>query len=587
VSFPEQEVQRVTIELTGITEPPFDPALANAVGLAEVRLDDVVAEELVRLPVDLLSRTAGADGHRLDLVLTRLRYEPGERGRLDPELDLRRTFSLPVARSFRLSGRVRVNPNAVGPVLDDVLGTTVTGGVVESAGHLAGDLGSRASRAFDSDPSTAWQSPFGPAQERWIGVALDRPQRVGEMTVHFLADGLHSVPTRLRVEADGAAPVLVDVPDVADGPPGTTGSVTLPALTAPAGTVRIFVDDVRPVRPFVDDPDPAAILPVGITEISGTGMPRATDAVDLPATCRPVLEVNGTTVEMRAVGRVADARRGLPFEVCGDDVVDLGVGQHTVRSKKGLDIGIDLDRLVLSSDADGGPGTVASRGAPRSSAGASVTALDEGRVSTDVTLTTDGEPFWLTLGQSSNRGWELEVSGADVGTRRVVDGYANGWIVDPDEAGTLVVHLRWAPQRLVWVTLVVSALAVLLCVGLAVRGRRPAPLGAGAAPTWATRGPASTPTSRRLILAVAAGAAVAGLVATPWAALVLVGAAVVGRHRPEVRWAWAVVAPALLYAGDLSDTPRLAWLALALVAGDQIVRWCREPITPGAPTPAP
>lgn len=591
VTFPGQEVRRVEIELTGVTEPPFDPAQANAVGLAEIRLGDVRVEELVRLPLDLLRRTAGADGHRLDLVLTRLRYETGERGRLDQELDLRRTFSLPVARSFRLQGTVRVNPNATGPVLDEVLGTTVEGGVAESAGHVAGDLGSRASRAFDGDPSTAWQSPFGPSQERWLGVVLDRPEPIGELTVDFLADGRHSVPTRLRVEADGAPPVLVEVPAVEDGPPGTTASVRLPAPAAPTRTLRIFVDDVRAARPVADDPDPSAILPIGITEVSGRGLPRANDAADLPTTCRAILDVDGTSVEVRALGTVADARRGVPFEVCGDDVADLAVGQHSIRSSKGLDTGIDVDRLVLSSAADGTAGELASRGAPRSSAGTSVTALDEGRVSSDITLDTDGEPFWLVLGQSSNRGWQLEVDGAEVGARRVVDGYANGWLVDPDEAGTLEVHLRWAPQRLVWVTLVVSGLAVLACIVLVVRGRRAPPPEPSATPSWAARGATPSPFSRRTVAYVAVGALVAWLVATPLAAVVLAGAALVGLRRPDARWVWAVAAPALLVVGRAAHSPRLAWLALALVAGDQLARRWTEPterrVSPGSPSPAP
>jgi arabinofuranan 3-O-arabinosyltransferase len=587
VTFPEQEVQRVEIELTSVTVPTFDPAGANAVGFAEVRLGDVIVEELVRLPLDLLRRTAGADGHRLDVVLTRLRTETAKGGRIDPELDLRRTFSLPVARSFRLQGVLRVNPNAKGPVLDEVLGTTVTGGIAESAEHVAADLGSRPSRAFDGDPKTAWQSPFGPSKERWVGVVLDRPKPVGELTVHFLADGLHSVPTRLRLEADDAPPVLVDVPAVADGPAGTTASVTLPAPAGPAQTVRVFVDDYRPVQPAPEDPDPGTILPVGITEITGTGMPHATDSVDLPRTCRPLLEVDGVTVQLRAVGTVADARRGVPFEICGDDEVDFVVGQHNIRSKKGLDTGIDLDRLVLSSAADGTPGEVGSRGAPRSSAGTSVTGVDDGRVSADVTLETDGEPFWLELGQSSNPGWEIEVSGATVGPRRVVDGYANGWLIQPDEAGTLEVHLRWAPQRLVWVTLVISALAALVCLALVLRGRRGPPLAVAAGSGWAIPGAQPVPLARRPAVPIAAGALLAGLVATPLAALVLAGAAVVGLRQPRVRWAWIAVAPALLYLGRAADMPELAWLSLALVAGDQIARWCAEPISPGPPSSAP
>ena len=56
--------------------------LANPVGFAEVRVGDVQVTEAVRLPVDLVRRAAAA-GHRLDIVLSRLRYEPTARDRGD------------------------------------------------------------------------------------------------------------------------------------------------------------------------------------------------------------------------------------------------------------------------------------------------------------------------------------------------------------------------------------------------------------------------------------------------------------------------------------------------------------------------
>ena len=138
IVFPTREITRVDIRVTDVTTPPFDPALANAVGFAEVRLGDVEVHEQVRLPVDLLER-ASSSGNRLDVVLTRLRRDPADRGRLDEELALVRVFTLPEARTFGLGGTIRLDQNAADPVLDEVLGTDLGGGAAEASSHLAGE----------------------------------------------------------------------------------------------------------------------------------------------------------------------------------------------------------------------------------------------------------------------------------------------------------------------------------------------------------------------------------------------------------------------------------------------------------------
>src|SRR5207342_1466883 len=81
---------------------------------------------------------------------------------------------------------------------------------------------------------------------------------------------------------------------------------------------------------------------------------------------------------------------------------------------------------------------------------------------------TDGSPYWLVLGQSFNEGWEASASGGAIGGHQVVDGYANGWQVRSGTRGTMIIELRWTPQRLVWIGLAVSVVAVVACLAILV-----------------------------------------------------------------------------------------------------------------------
>ncbi len=123
------------------------------VGFAEVELGDVKVHETVRLPIDLATRTGNdAASHRLDVVLSRLRYEPARRDRLDEELALDRRFVLPDARDAAITGTARIDPNANDTLLDSLLGTTGPGAVYSASGHLAGDLDARASSRVRRGP---------------------------------------------------------------------------------------------------------------------------------------------------------------------------------------------------------------------------------------------------------------------------------------------------------------------------------------------------------------------------------------------------------------------------------------------------
>jgi arabinofuranan 3-O-arabinosyltransferase len=83
-------------------------------------------------------------------------------------------------------------------------------------------------------------------------------------------------------------------------------------------------------------------------------------------------------------------------------------------------------------------------------------------------------PFELVMGQSLNAGWQATVHGHSLGAPVLVDGFANGWTVDPSLLGGAVNHgvmevdLVWAPQQRVDLAVIVSTVGILICLVLAV-----------------------------------------------------------------------------------------------------------------------
>jgi arabinofuranan 3-O-arabinosyltransferase len=82
-------------------------------------------------------------------------------------------------------------------------------------------------------------------------------------------------------------------------------------------------------------------------------------------------------------------------------------------------------------------------------------------------------PFLLVLGQSINTGWSASIDGgANLGAPVLVDGFANGWVVNSHQlaqgsrGGSFDVTLRFTPQRGVNAALLVSGVAVLACLAI-------------------------------------------------------------------------------------------------------------------------
>ncbi|MCB0963269.1 MAG: DUF3367 domain-containing protein [Acidimicrobiales bacterium] len=580
VAIPESDLSHLDIELLATSDPGFDPALANAVGFAEVQIGDLEAAETVRLPVDLLDRVGPASlDHPLDVVLTRLRTDPDRWQRNDEEVALDRTFSLPTDRTFAVAGSVRPSTAADGPTLDDLLGTV---GAVEvrASSHLRSSPDARPSRALDGDPETAWTSAFGTDRAPWLELVAPGPTTFDGVSLEVVADELHSLPAQVSVEVDGEVVATQALQLDADPEPGHREAVEVPFDAVEGTTLRLRIDELD-ARPSVVDAPGSPPLPVAIAEVDGTGLPPASNDPTIDDACRDdLVEVDGRPVPVRLGPVGADGT--LPLRSC--DPAALAAGDHRLRATDGAVSGVDVDALRLSSAAGGGPGDpTAVAGSPDGGPPASATT---GR--TDVRAEVDGAdaPFWFGTGQSDDDGWQLDVEGGTAGPRTLVDGYGAGWRIEPDGGGPVVLRARWTPQRLVWAAMAISLATVAACLALVVRTRREAAdadvdATDAARPTW--RWPVGD-TAPGAAGAVAAAAASTTLVVAAFSRPlvgVLAGfGAALAAWRPRAVAVLAVLAPASLVAARLATEPELAWLALGWVVAAVAAEGFRSRIGP-------
>jgi len=631
VTFPSRRFRRldITIADTNVGDSSAQP-FSNSVGFAEIRLLDdapganaVRADEIVRMPTDLVDRAGATVADRpLVYQMTRQRTVVIPPRYSSDEVALVRRFRVPDARTFGVRGTARLATNAPDQLLDTALGisdATAGGITVATSQHLPGDIQARGSSAFDGDPATAWSTAFGAPTGQWIDLTTAQPVTFDHLDLEVVADGKHSVPTQLQIEAGGETRT-VDLPTIADTEIGAA-PVRVPVRFDPlTGTdVRVTVTGVRPVTTLEYHEREPITMPVAIAEFGVPGVQRAAVPATLPANCRrDLLTVDGRPVGAQLAGLTAVAAAGRPvdLQLCPSTAaagftLGLDRGDHTVRSTLGVTTGIDVDGLVLGSDAGGHAMALGARGelpttvtqvAARPAAKPRVTVTTKGSSKIDLSVSgaRKGTPFWLVLGESNNSGWEATVDGKNVGGSTLVDGYANGWLVHP-RSGTFAVTLRWTPQRNVWIALGISAVAFVVCLFLALRRRR-APVVVATrdeAPVLAS--PLIAPGARPRPIVVALGAlgiAVAGALLAAWWVGVVAGALVaLVLCVPRMRFLIALGAPLMLavaagyvvvqqyrydYVADLDWPGRfekinnIAWLAVILLLADVVVEFLRR-----------
>ncbi len=495
VTFPARTFTTLRLTVSGVTvDNPSSPVGSrSSVGFAEVGLPGVSVDETVSMPQDLL-RAAGPSSlsDRLTLVMTRLRAS-GTPPRADVEHSLQRTFWLPTARTFSLTGQARVSPLIPDDEIDRVVGrpgSDYTGTVAYSLGRLPNDLRANAMATLDNDPTTVWEPGFGAAHQagQWLQYHFRSPLTFSHLNLQIVADGRHSVPTQLTISADSGQ-ATVTLPPLADAT--VAGSVVDVPLDFPAlhgSSVRITVDTVRLENTLNYYSQTPIAMPIGIATVGFPGVTAAPLPTQVPTSCRnDLVSVDGTPVSVQVTGTTADAldRQPLTISLCGPDAggLVLGPGDHTLRSALGQVAAYDIDRLVLDSAPGGGPMALASPAqvAPPTVATSPAVVVDT-QTATTIRTTVHGvdtapgaAPFDLILGESINRGWTATVGGGHgLGAPVLIDAFANGWRIDPAAVapyvhdGQLDVTLTWVPQKTVDWALLVSVLALVGCLVLAV-----------------------------------------------------------------------------------------------------------------------
>jgi arabinofuranan 3-O-arabinosyltransferase len=617
ITFPERSFETLSIEILADTVgdiPRF--AAESSVGFNMVQIGDdmPLIEEAVRLPTDLLD-AAGADSidHPLAISVKRQRQNPTDISRDDEEPHLVRLLRLPTERSFMLNGEARLSGRAEPYTIDAVLGRPHEGSVpwVRASTTLNGAVTTPAA-AFDGDTTTAWTTARSAPINQWVEVVLQEPVTIDSLPLTVIADGYHSVPTEIELWVDGEPQERVPLPEIPDGAERhATADVDLDIPEVTGSRFRVKLTGVRETltTDWITNneiPQPAAIAEIGLP---GERVPELDATFD--SGCRSdLLRLDGEPLPVQITGSVDDALAANTLQVrtCdGEDVV-LDGGEHEIRSARGLDTGIDLDHIVLRS-APGGDATsddeitlVSEAGAGEDGAPAraedapQVEVLDDGRyqMRLEITGATPDVPFWFVLGQSYNDGWTAE--GATHPEPRLVNGYANGWLVIPTEE-SFQVHLEFGPQQRVNWALWLSLIAGLGVALLLIRRPRPSLMAPSAMPepyssVLAFRYHGALPTRPVAWFAGVAVGIAAWLVAGPLVGpIVGVAAGVAARHETFRRWvllasplALGAAAAYVVYVQlrhapeatfdwpmELSRPHPIGWLAVWLMVTDVIV----------------
>jgi hypothetical protein len=115
VQFPQQRFSKVSVEIAATQTAPGTNA--SEVGIAELGIPGVTFEQSVRLPTALVARLGSRSAKvPLSIVLTRQRGDTTKRGGFEEERDIARTFTLPTARDFSITGDARPAASASGTI---------------------------------------------------------------------------------------------------------------------------------------------------------------------------------------------------------------------------------------------------------------------------------------------------------------------------------------------------------------------------------------------------------------------------------------------------------------------------------------
>lgn len=485
VTFPERSFENVSIEILADTagrRPGFSHL--TSVGFAEIGVAGRTSQEFIRMPSDLFE----AGGFRtlrypLAVVQTRQRSVDTDVTRADEEFSMARILVLPTARAYDVSGTVRLSTEADAGVLDALLGRPGPAGGQPSASassFLEGGLRHLPSNALDGDRGTWWTPGFRDPRGQSIVIRSPAPVPVERATVTFVDDEEHSTPTRVAVSADGRETATIGLEPVDNGDGTSSATIVLPESVT-ASEVRFAFPELNPKTTINWNSNNLEELPIAIAELDVAGLRVPPRPEQFDTGCRDdLVRTDAGPVPVRISGSTDDALAGRGLDLRGCQPVDLDGGERTFETSQGRQTGLDVDQLVWCSAGGGAAceatGPLLTEGAGDAPPRSTVVEDDDATVRVRIDGARPGTPFWLVLGQSYNTGWEVVDSEVEHEPTQRVDGYANGFVVNPETA-SFELTLRFVPQNRVDVGLLLSllgAIAALVLVALPTRQIRTA-----------------------------------------------------------------------------------------------------------------
>ena len=430
----------------------------TGVGFSTIQINDISPEESIRMPSDILNILQQDLGSELVVIASRERSDPLDPIRSDPEEMISRSFSIPWKRDFHLGGNVRLSTEANSSLIDELLGIEKIS--LEASSSLSGDLSSSPRSAFDSNFDTAWRTGIGNPIDSFLVYETEDIQAFKNISVTYIADGNHSVPRRITLYADGVPLSSVSTPGKISAEGIKRETVSFSNSPFKAKSISITFDEIANRTTMDWYSGLPQIMPLGISEISG--VPVGTEKNNyVDSACRSdLLKFNDSPISIRVFGGSYEV---LTLEACDNSLLKLKDGEQTLSAVPGFLTGFDIDRLVLTSGSIAN-GTTLTRELPK------VSTLKNSRTKIDLSISETQEPFWLILGQSFNKGWILKNgNGGSDKSPVLINGFANGWLIDPEVDEVMDLSLHWQPQNTVWVALIISIISVLLSLTLAFR----------------------------------------------------------------------------------------------------------------------
>lgn len=543
VRFAGNVTSSVTIVVTDLG------VLGPNVGLAEVSIGQLDLVEHIQLANDMLNRNDPAVSAALQQsdvaytfgrsvrVVSAAHADPAATW-LDEEKTIQRRFDVVHADTFNVKGSIRLSSTTSDGILSTLLG---------------GDVNAIATR-----PAT---NPFdGPAV-----LALDRDQgtwweggaRVGDtFTVEIPRQALTSVRVtqpngvaridRMSAVVGGRRVTSVFGPvectDPASGPdPSICSSEAL--FTLPEGLVD------NEVTLQIESVDQAVTYNPGLVRLSEVavsgsrpnrldlGNAATNECVDLGLRVGPQDgPLEPVLVRVKAsVGEVLD-RDNIEFDSC--EPLAVPAGAHLLQTEPGS----MFDQIALV------PVRGFATAPPTDPVEFEWAQISPDRI--DATLPAVG-PVTLTMRGSFDPLWRLEIDGKSVPA--VERDAGNSWSINVEQPTS--VSLVYAPSMRLRQAMIVSLAAMVLCVVLAVRARRPTLIGSepgGAVRADGTMTMSSAmPRYRRDAVAIVASTMISVALAGPWAIAIGIVTLVIIRPFPDWRLSIGLAPPMLLGAAAI------------------------------------